>query len=153
MALACEPSLLIADEPTTALDVTVQAQILELLDSLRQETGMAVLLITHDLGVVHQYCDRVAVMYCGQLVEVGRAEAVFNHPRHRYTQALLSTIPAINPTGVELPSIPGSVPEPNKRPPGCAFAPRCTACIAKCTQTTPPLEGNVQLVRCWNPAA
>ncbi len=110
MALICNPKLLIADEPTTALDVTVQAQILELLDRLRRDRGMAVLLITHDLGVVSQYCDRVAVMYGGRIVETATAGDLFAHPAHRYTGALLATIPAANPPGVELPAIPGTVP-------------------------------------------
>jgi len=151
MALACEPELLIADEPTTALDVTVQAQILDLLDDLRRKRGMAVLLITHDLGVVSQYCDRVAVMYGGRIVEVAPSTELFTHPRHRYTAALLATIPASNPPGTELPAIAGTVPPPGHRPPGCAFAPRCSAAIARCHTEMPPLGGDTHLYRCWNP--
>jgi oligopeptide/dipeptide ABC transporter ATP-binding protein len=152
MALACDPRLLIADEPTTALDVTVQAQILDLIDDLRRETGMAVLLITHDLGVVSQYCDRVAVMYGGRIVEEASAAELFAHPRHRYTEALLRTIPASNPPGVVLPAIPGTVPPPGQRPQGCTFHPRCHAKIERCTIDMPALEGNTHLIRCWNPA-
>lgn len=152
MALACEPQLLIADEPTTALDVTVQAQILELLDQLRKDTGMAVLLITHDLGLVRQYCDRVAVMYCGQLVESGSCEAVFQQPAHRYTHALLQTVPALNPPGSRLPAIEGRVPPPGQWPPGCAYEPRCQHPIDKCSRQMPPLESVSHAVRCWNPA-
>jgi oligopeptide/dipeptide ABC transporter ATP-binding protein len=152
MALACAPKLLVADEPTTALDVTVQAQILDLLDDLRRQRGMAVLLITHDLGVVAQYCDRVAVMYGGRIVEEAPAAELFAHPRHRYTQALLATIPASNPPGTQLPAIAGTVPPPGFRPAGCAFQPRCTATVAACAQAMPELEGVSHLIRCWNPA-
>ncbi|SFZ82086.1 oligopeptide transport system ATP-binding protein [Devosia enhydra] len=152
MALACDPELLVADEPTTALDVTVQAQILELIDDLRREKGMAVLLITHDLGVVSSYCDRVAVMYGGRIVEEAPAEQLFAHPMHRYTEALLRTIPASNPPGTALPAIPGTVPPPGKRPKGCTYHPRCHAMIGVCAETLPELEGEAHKVRCWNPA-
>jgi oligopeptide/dipeptide ABC transporter ATP-binding protein len=152
MALACEPQLLIADEPTTALDVTVQAQILDLIDDLRREQSMAVLLITHDLGVVSQVCDRVAVMYGGRIVEEARAADLFARPRHRYTAALLRTIPAMNPPGAPLPAIPGSVPPPGQRPPGCAFAPRCEAPVPCCAAEMPTLSPAPHRVRCWNPA-
>ena len=153
MALACDPKLLIADEPTTALDVTVQAQILELIDDLRRETGMAVLLITHDLGVVSQYCDRVAVMYGGRVVEEAPSAELFARPRHRYTEALLRTIPASNPPGVELPAIPGTVPPPGRRPAGCAFHPRCHAMVEPCATVLPVLTEPPHRIRCWNPAA
>jgi oligopeptide/dipeptide ABC transporter ATP-binding protein len=153
MALACGPKLLVADEPTTALDVTVQAQILDLLDDLRRETGMAVVLITHDLGVVAQYCDRVAVMYGGRIVEEAPSALLFATPRHRYTQALLRTIPASNPPGTDLPAIPGSVPQPGRRPPGCAFHPRCAAALPRCAEERPETTGDSHRFACWNPAA
>ncbi|MGJ8526985.1 ABC transporter ATP-binding protein [Maritalea sp.] len=151
IALACDPELLIADEPTTALDVTVQAQILELLEDLRREMGMAVLLITHDLGVVSQYCARVAVMYGGRVVEEAPAAELFSKPRHRYTEALLRTIPAANPPGTELPAIPGTVPPPGDRPDGCAFHPRCTAAVEICKTKMPELSDEAHRLRCWNP--
>ncbi|MGL4446053.1 MAG: ABC transporter ATP-binding protein, partial [Alsobacter sp.] len=132
MALACEPRLLLADEPTTALDVTVQAQILELIDRLRRDLGMACLLITHDLGVVSEVCDRAAVMYAGRIVEEAPVAELFAAPRHRYTRALLDTMPAMNPPGALLPSIAGMVPPPGKRGTGCSFAPRCAAPVAPC---------------------
>ncbi len=152
MALACAPKLLIADEPTTALDVTVQAQILELIAKLRRELGMAVLLITHDLGVVAEFCDRVAVMYAGRIVEEAPAARLFAQPRHRYTEALLRTIPATNPPGVRLPAIQGTVPAPGAWPAGCAFAPRCATPVARCAKDLPALAGTGERVRCWNPA-
>lgn len=154
MALAASPRLLVADEPTTALDVTVQAQILDLIDDLRRENGMAVLLITHDLGVVSQYCDRVAVMYGGRVVETAPAADLFARPRHRYTEALLRTIPAANPPGTDLPAIPGSVPPPGQRPVGCAFHPRCAAATGRCRSDLPPLAqvSPFHLAACWNPA-
>ena len=154
MALAASPRLLVADEPTTALDVTVQAQILDLIDDLRRESGMAVLLITHDLGVVSQYCDRVAVMYGGRVVETAPAADLFARPRHRYTEALLRTIPAANPPGTDLPAIPGSVPPPGQRPVGCAFHPRCAAATGRCRSDLPPLAqvSPFHLAACWNPA-
>ncbi len=153
IALANEPDLLIADEPTTALDVTVQAQILELLDGLRRDLGMAVLLITHDLGVVAEYCNRVAVMYAGRIVEEAPAAEIFRRPRHRYTEALLRTIPASNPPGVALPSIPGAVPRPDPgRWSGCAYRPRCHAPVERCATMRPALDGPYHRSRCWNPA-
>ncbi|MBX2883541.1 MAG: ABC transporter ATP-binding protein [Granulosicoccus sp.] len=151
MAISCNPDLLIADEPTTALDVTVQAQILELLDHLRSENSMSVLLIAHDLGVVRHYCDRVAVMYCGQIVELASAEELFSAPKHPYTLALLNTIPAVNPRGIELPSIPGNVPSPNSMPTGCAFAPRCNRASTRCEKEEPALTNELHAVRCWHP--
>lgn len=154
MALACQPKLLIADEPTTALDVTVQAQILELIDQLRQEFGMAILLIAHDLGVVRHYCERVAVMYAGQIVECGPTEQVFTSPSHPYTSALLETIPAVNQRGQRLPSIDGSVPRPAELPKGCAFAPRCQFTQEQCETRLPelsPVSGISHETRCWFP--
>jgi oligopeptide/dipeptide ABC transporter ATP-binding protein len=152
MALACEPRLLVADEPTTALDVTVQAQILDLIDRLRRELGTAVLLITHDLGVVSEVADRVAVMYAGRIVETGATAEVIARPRHRYTAALIATIPALNPPGVRLPAIAGLVPPPGGRGEGCAFRPRCGHALAACAAGRPPLAG-APAAACWNPAA
>jgi oligopeptide/dipeptide ABC transporter ATP-binding protein len=154
MALACEPSLLIADEPTTALDVTIQAQILDLIGEMRNRFGMACILVTHDLGVVAETCDTVAVMYAGRIVEQGPVAEVFRHPRHRYTEALLRTIPAANAPGAALPAIAGTVPPPGERPPGCAFAERCTAALADCAAETPPRSGaGDHFAMCWNPAS
>ena len=154
MALACEPRLLIADEPTTALDVTVQAQILELIDRLRRDLGMACLLITHDLGVVSEVCDRAAVMYAGRIVEEAPVAELFAAPRHRYTRALLDTMPAMNPPGALLPSIAGMVPPPGKRGAGCSFAPRCAAPVTPCDSDRPRLVGDGEhRAACWNPAA
>jgi oligopeptide/dipeptide ABC transporter ATP-binding protein len=154
MSLACNPKLLIADEPTTALDVTVQAQILELIDELRQELGMAILLIAHDLGVVRHHCNQVAVMYAGQIVEFGSSTQVFSSPSHPYTRALIETIPAVNEPGKPLPSIEGTVPAPGAMPKGCAFSPRCQYSQEQCTQQTPELAEHLQSdhqVRCWFP--
>jgi oligopeptide/dipeptide ABC transporter ATP-binding protein len=154
IALSCEPKLLIADEPTTALDVTLQAQILALIDRLRRELGLACLLITHDLGVVAEICARVVVMYAGRIVEEGTVADALGHPRHRYTRALVDTIPSSNPPGRPLPSIQGSVPPPGARRDGCAFAERCPAPIARCVNELPPLAGQgAQRFACWNPAA
>jgi peptide/nickel transport system ATP-binding protein/oligopeptide transport system ATP-binding protein len=138
-ALACRPRLLIADEPTTALDVTIQAQILALLAALQRETGMAVLLITHDLGVIAQVVSRVAVMYAGRVVEAGPVVPVFEAPAHPYTRALLKSIPALNEEEARLPAIPGSVPVPSAWPAGCRFHPRCDLADAACTAAAPPL--------------
>jgi peptide/nickel transport system ATP-binding protein/oligopeptide transport system ATP-binding protein len=138
-ALACRPRLLIADEPTTALDVTIQAQILALLGALQRETGMAVLLITHDLGVIAQVVSRVAVMYAGRVVEGGPVLPVFEAPAHPYTHALLKSIPALNEEAARLPAIPGSVPVPSAWPAGCRFHPRCAVADAACSAATPPL--------------
>jgi len=139
MAIALEPELLIADEPTTALDVTVQAQILELLDRLRLELNMGVLLITHDLGVVCEVADTVAVMYAGRIVETAAADALFDRPAHPYTEALLTSVPTVGHVGSELPVIPGSPPVPASLPPGCAFHPRCSWVLEQCRTTRPEL--------------
>ena len=134
MALACDPALLIADEPTTALDVTVQAQILELLRSLKDETGMGMLFVTHDLGVVADTCDRVAVMYAGQIVEQAPTDDLFARPRHPYTEGLLASMPQRAVPGQRLPVIPGRVPAPGRMPSGCRFRNRCTFAAAACEQ-------------------
>ncbi|MFH2006903.1 MAG: ABC transporter ATP-binding protein [bacterium] len=142
MAIACEPELLIADEPTTALDVTIQAQILDLLRSLRRRTGLSMLLITHDLGVVAQTCEQVLVMYAGQLVEQASAEALFAGPRHPYTIGLLGSTPRRAPGAARqrLPEIPGSVPPITRRPDGCQFAERCDRSQRRCTDDGPALR-------------
>ncbi|MFB9832688.1 ABC transporter ATP-binding protein [Actinoallomurus acaciae] len=139
MAIALEPELLLADEPTTALDVTVQAQILELLDRLRRELDMAVLLITHDLGVVSEVADRVAVMYAGRIVERGSGDDLLSRPAHPYTEALLTSVPQVEDLGRDLVTIPGSPPNPERVPPGCAFHPRCSWVVEDCRKTRPAL--------------
>jgi peptide/nickel transport system ATP-binding protein len=139
MALACRPKLLIADEPTTALDVTVQAQILALLDELKRETGTAVLLITHDLGVVADHADDVVVMYAGRVAEQAPAAKLFAHPEHPYTVGLLGAAPGAGPRRARLASIEGTVPDLRAPPAGCRFAPRCPFALASCSVTAPPL--------------
>jgi oligopeptide/dipeptide ABC transporter ATP-binding protein len=154
MALACDPKLLIADEPTTALDVTIQAQILELLNELRKNRELAILLITHDLGVVAEVADRVAVMYTGRIVEESPVEELFARPRHPYTEGLLRSVPKLTRATVakaeRLETIEGTVPSPTDLPPGCHFAPRCPYRMPRCTTEEIPLydlEGGVK-VRC-----
>jgi oligopeptide/dipeptide ABC transporter ATP-binding protein len=139
MALACNPRLLIADEPTTALDVTVQAQILDLLRGLRARLGMAVMFITHDLGLVAEFADRVLVMYAGRAVEQSPARDIFRAPAHPYTEALIRSMPALGRPGEPLPTIPGMVPASDALPPGCRFAPRCSYALACCDAAVPPL--------------
>ena len=152
MAIVCRPALLIADEPTTALDVTIQAQILDLLDQLRKETQMAILLITHNLGIVAQYADRVAVMYSVKVVESAPVEELFFSPAHPYTCGLLNSVPKDSPS-TKLETIPGSVPHPAYLPEGCAFHPRCAEKLDKCLKMIPPLEsldsGNPHQTACW----
>ncbi|HMR97685.1 MAG TPA: ABC transporter ATP-binding protein [Anaerolineales bacterium] len=155
MALACVPELLIADEPTTALDVTIQAQILDLMRDLRREMGTAVILITHDLGVVAEMADRVAVMYAGEIVEQTDVNSLFDEPLHPYTQGLIGSIPILGELKEKLDVIPGSVPNLVNLPPGCRFAPRCQArvkySLAICTETKPELDDvrPGHKVRCW----
>jgi len=143
MALACQPKLLIADEPTTALDVTIQAQILKLMNILKKEKGTSILFITHDLGVINEMADDVAVMYCGQVVEMAPVHAIFGTDKylHPYTEGLLYSIPRLDtPTGVRLEAIPGAVPHPLDLPKGCKFAPRCKYATDKCREEEPKLE-------------
>jgi oligopeptide/dipeptide ABC transporter ATP-binding protein len=137
MALACNPSVIIADEPTTALDVMVQAQILELLGDLRRKLGLAVILVTHDLGVVAELCDSVLVMYGGIGAEYSAADRIFNYPKHPYTQELLKAFPDLSRPTEKLVSIPGSPPRLNDLPPGCRFAPRCPAAFNRCEVEAP----------------
>ena len=149
MALCCEPSLLIADEPTTALDVTIQAQILDLIKRLNRELGMAILFITHDLGVVAELADRVVVMYAGKVVEEGKVADVFAAPLHPYTLGLLACIPRPGTAG-KLPTIEGMVPHPGHLPEGCHFHTRCPFAQARCRQSEPPLEAlGGQKVACF----
>ena len=158
MAIACRPRLLIADEPTTALDVTIQAQILALMLDLQKELGMGLILITHDLGVVAQTAQRVIVMYAGKKVEEADVETLFANPRHPYTRGLMASIPAVPSLGgnadARLVEIPGMVPSLTRLPKGCAFAPRCEFAIARCREEYPPLlsfEGD-HLAACWRAA-
>jgi peptide/nickel transport system ATP-binding protein len=140
IALACRPRLLIADEPTTALDVTVQAQILALLDELKRETGTAVVLVTHDLGVVADHADDVLVMYAGRVAEAAPADRLFARPEHPYTIGLLGAAPRLDARRARLASIPGTVPDLLHPPPGCRFAPRCPFAVAECQAAPPPLR-------------
>ncbi|MEW5988544.1 MAG: ABC transporter ATP-binding protein [Chloroflexota bacterium] len=155
MALACVPELLIADEPTTALDVTIQAQILDLMRNLRSKVDTAIILITHDLGVVAEMCDRVDVMYAGRIVEEAGVVELFQSPKHPYTQALIGATPVLGQADKELVTIPGSVPNLVNLPPGCKFAPRCAARVQHdlriCLEQEPELKpvANGHWVRCW----
>jgi oligopeptide/dipeptide ABC transporter ATP-binding protein len=157
MAIACNPALLIADEPTTALDVTIQAQILDLLKSLQREHSLGLLLITHDLGVVRQIADRIVVMYAGTIVEEGEVNAVLGNPQHPYTAGLLAARPhgSYTATGHRLADIRGAVPPPNDRPAGCLFAPRCGQALARCSREVPARHdvSAGHAVRCYNPVA
>jgi oligopeptide/dipeptide ABC transporter ATP-binding protein len=139
LALASEPKLLVADEPTTALDVTIQAQILDLLRELKKRLGMSMLLITHNLGIVGQMADRVAVMYAGQIVEMAPTEELLRRPLHPYTQALIHSVPKLGGSAERLTAIPGNVPNPGFMPPGCRFAPRCPRAAPDCTRNIPAL--------------
>ncbi|MCM3568668.1 ABC transporter ATP-binding protein [Neobacillus mesonae] len=139
MAIAGDPEVLIADEPTTALDVTIQAQVLELLKKIQRERGMSIILITHDFGVVAELCDRVCVMYAGQIVEQGKVSTIFNNPRHPYTQGLLKSIPQFVNPSEELYTIKGQVPAPNQFPKGCRFAPRCPMKMEICELEEPEM--------------
>ncbi len=153
MALACRPELLIADEPTTALDVTIQAQILELMSALQRELGTSILLITHDLGVVAEVCESVIVMYAGRIVEKASVASIFSVPRHPYTRGLLNSIPRLGRKVRRLPVIEGTVPAPGKYPQGCRFQDRCPRAADKCRTVEPVLEscGQGHEVACWNP--
>jgi oligopeptide transport system ATP-binding protein len=152
MALSCDPKLLIADEPTTALDVTIQAQIMQLMGKIREETGTAIILITHDLGVVANLADRVAVMYAGKVVEQGTSQDIFYRPSHPYTSALLRSLPTVETSrDEELVSIPGTPPDLFAPPKGCAFASRCQNCMKICKNHQPPVfdVGEGHTSACW----
>ena len=154
MALACRPKILIADEPTTALDVTIQAQILRLMNELQEENGTSIIFITHDLGVINEMADDVAVMYCGQVVEKASARTIFSDCKmsHPYTEGLMFSIPRLDSKD-KIEPIPGVVPHPLALPKGCKFAPRCKYCTKKCMEEEPELKdmGNGQLIRCFYP--
>ncbi|AIF44478.1 MULTISPECIES: ABC transporter ATP-binding protein [Virgibacillus] len=151
MAMACNPKLLIADEPTTALDVTIQAQILDLMRKLRDERDTAIMLITHDLGVVAEMCDRVVVMYAGKVVEETDVETLFKEPQHPYTKGLIASIPKLGENAAKLESIPGNVPTPANMPQGCKFAPRCKSVMDICWENDPDLlkTNSNHTCRCW----
>ncbi|MBQ3073484.1 MAG: ABC transporter ATP-binding protein [Ruminococcus sp.] len=152
MALACEPDILIADEPTTALDVTIQAQILDLMKDLQKQLGMAIILITHDLGVVAEMCDDIIVMYAGQVCERGTADEIFYSPKHEYTLGLMRSIPTVSDEHEKLQPIGGSAVDLLNMPPGCPFAPRCDAAMKVCLEKNPVLldVSTTHKVRCWN---
>lgn len=150
IALACNPHLLIADEPTTALDVTIQAQVLHLMAKLQKQYHMAMLLITHDLGVVAEVCDKVAIMYAGKIVESGSLEEIYENTRHPYTQGLFDSLPNLSDKVRRLKPIPGLMPDPTNLPKGCAFAPRCSKCMEIC-KTKEPAKTEIapgHMVRC-----
>ncbi|MGM0839355.1 MAG: ABC transporter ATP-binding protein [Bacillota bacterium] len=151
MSLVCEPDVIIADEPTTALDVTIQAQILELFKEIQQKTGVSIILITHDLGVVAQVADRIAVMYAGKIVEEGNRREIFYHPQHPYTQGLLKSVPRLDLDGEELIPIPGSPPDLFSPPVGCPFVPRCERAMEVCERVYPAKTqlSNDHHVDCW----
>lgn len=151
MAMILQPEILIADEPTTALDVTIQAQILNLMKRLNEEMGTAIMLITHDLGVVAEMSERIIVMYSGQIVEEGHVRAIFKHPKHPYTVGLIQSVPDLRKKKPRLYSIPGNVPKPGSIQQGCRFAPRCERAFNRCFSESPALfqTDRHQLVRCW----
>ena len=150
IALACNPKLLLADEPTTALDVTIQAQVLDMIRKLKTEMNTAMILISHDLGVVAQTCDRVAIIYAGRIVETGNLRDIYKDPKHPYTIGLLDSIPSLTKDAKRLKPIKGLMPDPTALPPGCPFAPRCNYATAACSEAVPELadRGNGHLVRC-----
>lgn len=150
IALACNPSLLLADEPTTALDVTIQAQVLEMIKALQEKQGTSMLLITHDLGVVAETCDKVAIMYAGEIVEYGTLEHIFNHVQHPYTKGLFDSLPSLDKDVHRLHPIDGLMPDPSNLPQGCKFHPRCPWATPECSQREPELTEIEpgHLVRC-----
>jgi oligopeptide/dipeptide ABC transporter ATP-binding protein len=151
IAISCEPSLIIADEPTTSLDVTIQAQYLKLLRDIQRERGLALIFITHNLGIVARMCDDVAVMYAGRLVESGPVRRIFNTPAHPYTRALLESIPRISETDNRLTAIDGQPADPARLPGGCAFHPRCLKAFDRCRRDVPPrfTVGERHGAACW----
>ena len=150
IALACNPSVLIADEPTTALDVTIQAQVIAMMKKLRDDRGMSMIMITHDLGIIADVCDEVAIMYAGRIIEYGTLRDVFNHTKHPYTEGLFNSLPNIRNRGERLKPIPGLMPDPSNLPKGCAFAPRCRYCTAACLEKRPEdrMVSDTHMVAC-----
>jgi peptide/nickel transport system ATP-binding protein len=154
LALAAEPKLIVADEPTTALDVSIQAQIIALLKRLCRDKGAAVMLVTHDMGVIAETCDRVAVMYAGRIAEIGPVQDVIHAPGHPYTVGLMGSIPSVDDQGERLAQINGSMPRLTAIPPGCAFNPRCPRCFARCLAERPVLlPAGASRAACWLHAA
>ncbi len=151
IGIACEPRLLIADEPTTSLDLTIQAQYLKLLGDLQKAHGLALIFITHNLGIVAKMCDQLAVMYAGRVVESGPVSQIFNRPAHPYTRALLNSIPVMGDPDKRLTAIDGQPPDMSTMPPGCSFAPRCTSVMPRCREAEPPpfVVGEGRISRCW----
>jgi oligopeptide/dipeptide ABC transporter ATP-binding protein len=151
IAISCEPRILIADEPTTSLDLTIQAQYLQLLRDLQRDHNLALIFITHNLGIVAKMCDQVAVMYAGRLVEAGPVRQIYNAPAHPYTQALLESIPRLGDSRKRLTAIDGQPPDPAAPPPGCAFHPRCPKVMDRCRSEAPPefRVADAQTSRCW----
>ena len=149
MALLCNPEILIADEPTTALDVTIQAQVLEIIRSLIRENEMSMILITHDLGVVAETCDHVAIMYAGEVVEYGSVWDVYTNPKHPYTRGLFDSIPKMDVDDERLSPIPGLAPNPTALPSGCYFHPRCKYCQERCREQSPAMKGDTHQYKCW----
>ncbi len=151
MALVCRPELLIADEPTTALDVTIQAQVLDMIQKIKNELGTSMLLITHDLGIIAETCDRVAVVYAGQIVEMGTTEQIYENTLHPYTNGLFGAIPSLDTKSRRLVPIEGLMPDPANLPKGCYFSPRCSRCMEICRQQEPPLTdmGEGHMCRCF----
>jgi len=152
MALVCNPDLLIADEPTTALDVTIQAQVLDMINKIKQELGTSMLLITHDLGIIAEMCERVAVVYAGQIVEMGTTWDIYENTTHPYTKGLFEAIPSLDTTSRRLVPIDGLMPDPANLPAGCNFSPRCKYCTDQCREQEPPLVdlGGGHMCRCFN---
>lgn len=149
IALACHPELLIADEPTTALDVTIQAQVLEMMNQLKKDLGTSMLMITHDLGIVAEMCEKVAIIYAGEIVEFGTAEQIFDHHCHPYTEGLFGSLPGLDDTRERLSPIPGLMPDPTNLPEGCKFRTRCPYCMEACKQAQALVDvGNGHVVRC-----
>jgi len=150
IALACNPSVLIADEPTTALDVTIQAQVIAMMKKLRDDRGMSMIMITHDLGIIADVCDEVAIMYAGRIIEYGTLRDVFNHTKHPYTEGLFNSLPNIRNRSERLKPIPGLMPDPSNLPKGCAFAPRCRYCTAACLEKRPEdrMVSDTHMVAC-----